>query len=147
MKKLMIIVLFITFFITGCSHIDYERDTSEGEMISISLNDMETKMTNQESFVISFTQESCMDCYQFKLIFDEYKKDHHLVIYDVSLSKEDGKMKDKVDFILKYFPEFEVTPGIYYVENGKIVSTLDNDEKISEEIIEKWVIENQLDKK
>ena len=105
-------------------------------------------MINKDNFIIAFTQEKCRYCKEFYELFDEYRKNHNVIIYEVNLSKETREAKDNLEIIHEYFPTFSTTPGIYYAKDGKVESSLtDNQDEMNEEILDKWVQDNQLDRK
>ena len=47
--------------------------------------------------------------------------------------------------INEIFPEFDSTPSMYYVKNGKIIDEIF--EVKSEEELDQWVVKNKLDAK
>lgn len=127
---------------------EYERDSSSGEIIYITLAEMETKIANKESFPIIFTTTYCLYCRDFHAVFDEYIKTHHVVMYEVILDKEDRTEQENLEIIKKYFPEFNTTPGVFYVNKGKEKSYLDfSSTGMNETIIDEWVQKYKLDKK
>lgn len=149
MKKLLTLLL-IVFLLVGCHSKEevYVRDTSPGDFIQITLEEMGEKMENGDEFVVAFTQEYCGYCAEFKAIYDEYKKDHHLDIYEVNLTAEVASENENANYIHKYFPSFYNTPGIYYAKDGEMVSSLtDGISEMNEELIEEWVVKNKLDNK
>lgn len=146
MKKICVAIL-CCIFLVACSS-SYERDTSQGEIIKISLAQLQEKMDNNEDFTVVFTQEYCMYCQEFLQIYEEYRVDHHVVLYDVCLTDESGTPDENLAIIRQYFPSFSVTPSVYYVKNGKQESSLtDGITEMNEEVLENWVVEYQLDRK
>lgn len=127
---------------------DYSRDTNPGEVINITMAQMEEKMANNETFVVCFATTYCMYCKQLHVILDDYLKDHHVVIYQVILDLENATEEENLTVIHKYFEEFYTTPGVFYVKKGINKSYLNMYTLgIEEEIIDQWVRENQIDKK
>ena len=127
---------------------DYSRDTNPGEVINITMAQMEEKMANNETFVVCFATTYCMYCKQLHVILDDYLKDHHVVIYQVILDLENATEEENLTVIHKYFEEFYTTPGVFYVKKGINKSYLNTYTLgIEEEIIDQWVRENQIDKK
>lgn len=127
---------------------DYLRDTNPGDVINITMAQMEEKMTNKETFVVCFATTYCMYCKRLHVILDDYLKTHHVVIYQVVLDLEDATEEENLEIIHKYFKEFYTTPGIFYVKKGINKSYLDTYTLgIEEEVIDQWVRENQIDKK
>lgn len=148
MKKIAMMIIAAILFMAGCSRDGYERSRESGEIIEISLNEMEEMMAAQESFVVSFETTYCMYCAQFEEIFREYIQDHEVTLYRVILDEEATGEQENLAIIHRYFPEFLTTPGIFYAENGKEKDYLDTYHLgISESVIDEWVVELQLDKK
>ena len=148
MKKIFVALFTGLLLMSGCSSDGYERSTAPGEIIDISLSEMEKMMKNQESFVVSFETTYCVYCAQFEDLFSEYIQDHEVILYRVILDKESTSEQQNLSIIHQYFPEFSTTPGIFYAENGKEKDYLDTYHLgISENVIDEWVIELQLDKK
>ena len=147
MKKFMTLFLSVMLLMSGCGNKDeYIRSTEPGKIIPITLSEMEEKMNHEDSFAISFVTSYCMYCAQFHSIFDEYIKNHEVVMYQVMLDDEPTSAEENRVLINKYFPEFSTTPGIFYVENGKEKDYLDVYHLgMSEELIDEWVVEFHLD--
>ncbi|MDD3049020.1 MAG: hypothetical protein PHQ89_03480 [Bacilli bacterium] len=149
MKIRKIILCFIVLFICGCSaNSDYTRSNKSGKIINISLAQMKEKMENKDTFAIAFTTSYCNYCLQFHNIFDEYMKTHEVTLYQVVLDEETTNEMENIEIIHTYFPEFNTTPGIFYVEDGKEENYLNTYASgISEEIIDEWVIKYKMDEK
>ena len=144
-KKLIACVFLIMCVLVGCGQ-SYNRDTREGKVVSITLEEMKNKINNKDTFIVGFTQEKCKYCIEFNELFEEYRKNHNVVIYEVNLSKEDREPEDNLKIIHEHFPTFSTTPGIYYVKDGKVENSLtDNQKEMNEDILDKWVQDNQLD--
>lgn len=127
---------------------EYERDATPGEIIYITLEEMETKIANKESFPVILSTTYCLYCRDFHSVFDEYIKTHHVVMYEVILDNENRSEQENLEIIKKYFPEFSTTPGVFYVKNGKEKNYLDfSSVGMDEEVIDNWVQTYQLDKK
>lgn len=133
--------------ITGC-HSSYERNTNAGEVKTIMLSQLMEKMQNKDSFAVMFTQSMCGYCQEFESILSEYQQKHGFTMYNVILDNEEATPNENLAIIKPYFPEFRVTPGIFYVENGKCKSHLkDQNGTIDEKHLDDWVQENRIDKK
>ena len=127
---------------------DYPRDTTPGEVITITMSQLEEKIANMETFVVSFETTYCMYCRRLHSILDDYLKDHHVIIYQVVLDLENATEEENLEKIHKHFEEFYTTPGVFYVKKGKNKSYLDTYTLgIEEDVIDQWIRENQIDKK
>ena len=128
--------------------VKYDRDSSNGEIVYITLEQMEEKIANKESFPVIFSTTYCLYCRDFHGVFDEYIKTHHVVMYEVVLDKENRSEDENLAIIKKYFPEFTTTPGVFYAQNGKEKSYLNFGRTgMNETVIDEWVQKHQLDKK
>lgn len=126
----------------------YKRDETPGEIITITLAEMEEKMVKGETFVVSFVTTYCMYCQEFDAMLEEYIKKHHVVMYQVILDKENATENENLQIIHKYFKEFFSTPGIFYAKDGQNASYLDTyNLGMDEEVFDAWVKQNQIDKK
>lgn len=146
-KKIIVFLLLTMCMFVGCGS-SYKRDTGEGKVVYITLEEMQEKMSNKDDFIVAFTQDKCRYCKEFHELFDKYRENHNVTIYEVNLSKETRDSKENLKMIHEYFPTFSTTPGIYYAKDGKMDSSLtDGQDEMNEEILDKWVQDNQLDRK
>lgn len=145
LKKILLCIV-LCVFVTGCANNEYKRSSKSGEVIDITLSQMETKLENGDTFAIAFVTTYCNYCMQFHSIFNEYIKNHEVTLYQVILDNEATSEEENLAIILNYFPEFYSTPGIFYVEDGKEKDYLDlYNLGISEEVIDNWVVEFKMD--
>lgn len=127
---------------------EYERDSNPGQVVTITMAQMEEKIANKETFVVSFETTYCMYCQRLHEILDEYLKTHNVVLYQVILDLEDATEQENLAKIHKYFKEFNTTPGIFYVKKGVNKSYLDTYHLgVEESIFDEWVQQYQIDKK
>lgn len=147
-KKVLLCLSFI-FILCSCADSDsYERSREKGKVVNITLSEMKEKMESKDTFAIAFVTTYCTYCQQFHAIFDEYIKDHEVVLYQVILDYETTTEDENLAQIHPYFPEFYTTPGIFYVVNGEKVSYLDTYHSgITSDIIDEWVVEYKMDEK
>lgn len=145
MKKKFMVFLMITFLLCGCT--SYERDESAGEVIQISLADMDAMMKKGQAFAIVFTQSMCGYCADFHEMFESYRKNHHVVLYEVPLEKEKEQPNVNRALIQRYFPEFDTTPGIFYADGGECVDGIHQSHKLTVELFDNWVQKHKLDEK
>ncbi|HAT4220493.1 thioredoxin family protein [Clostridium perfringens] len=149
MRKITkIVFIFILLLnLVGCIEGNYLRDTSKGSIVEIKLDNAITIAEKEESIIL-FTQSTCKDCINLKKILITYLENHKVSINEVVLDNE-GTSKEEIQNnrkkINKVFPEFDSTPSMYYVKNGKIIDEIF--EVKSEEELDQWVIKNKLDAK
>lgn len=124
----------------------YERDSSAGSVISVTLDEMRQMISEGQSFAIVFMKENCPYCIEFMSVFEEYAADHNVTLYEVNLSQENRSENDNTMIIQTYFPEFRTTPGVFSVKDGEEESYLNLYQLgMSEEILDSWVQEYKLD--
>lgn len=146
-RYLCIGIMLITLF-AGCSATKYERDTSQGEIREITLSQMDTMITQGKTFAVMLTTTYCGYCQELHALLNDYLKNHHLVIYEVVLDKENATEQENLAIINRHIDDFTTTPGIFYIKAGKQASHLLPDAQgIHEELLDQWVIDNQLDQK
>lgn len=144
MRKITkIVFIFILLLnLVGCIEGNYLRDTSKGSIVEIKLDNAITIAEKEESIIL------CKDCINLKKILIPYLENHKVSIHEVVLDNE-GTSKEEIQNnrkkINKVFPEFDSTPSMYYVKNGKIIDEIF--EVKSEEELDQWVIKNKLDAK
>ena len=146
MKRIFRILLMITFVLCGCDS-SYERDETAGEIKLITLAEMETMMKDGQEFTIAFTQSMCGFCADFHEMFESYRQNHHVVLYEVALDQEKAQPSANRALIQQYFPDFDTTPGIFYAKDGKRVDGIHQSQKLTEELFDNWVQKHQLDEK
>ncbi|MGL5381579.1 thioredoxin family protein [Clostridium sp.] len=149
-KKLVGMVLACTLIITsltGCAG-SYERDTSSGKIVEISLDDALQKVEDGDTFAVMFTQTTCNDCRKLKSIMTPYLEEHGATFFDVVLDYE-GTTKEEIQNnrrkINTVFDSFDSTPSVYFVNKGKVKSELPR--ITTEEELDAWVVEHKLDNK
>lgn len=124
----------------------YERDSSPGQRISLTLEEMRQMIDEDQSFLIVFTKEDCPYCIEFAAVCEWYIQNHNLTVYEVNLTAENRSENDNRMIIQTYFPEFNTVPGVFSVRNGEEESYLNLYQLgISEEILDNWVLEYRLD--
>lgn len=149
MRKILNLLLvgLLTFTFIGCGNKEYERDTSSGEKILVSLDDALT-MAKDEEAIILLGRPTCRDCLILEDILASYLEDHKITIHEVNLDNE-GTSEEEIQHnrnkINEVFPDFNSTPSMYYVKNGKVIDEII--EASSEEELDKWVVKNKLDSK
>ena len=150
--------LCMSLMLFGCGEkIDYERSTEMGTMNEITMEDVATKMENQETFMFVFTQQTCDNCQAFKeKVLSSYIMDHGFEFNEVVLSndmdtapvfdfvKEHPNPKDQLE---EGFTEYDVlTPTFYFIENGEVKDIFIGG-KMDKKTLDSYIIKYQLDEK
>ena len=147
-KSFLLLIIALSIMVSGCGKF-YNRDTRPGEIIKISMEEMETMMKEKETFTLVVTRDYCKYCAEFYELMESYLKNHHVKIYDVNIDENFGAKSDEnIEKIEDMFPDFVGTPGIFYIEDGKLVNRLDNESQdLTKTLFDNWVQDYKMDKK
>lgn len=119
-----------------------EESIRTGQIISISMKEMQDKMAAGESFLISFVTIDCPYCQDFHTMLVDYIQEHIVTMYQVILDYEEESEEENRKLIAEIFPEFNTVPGVFYVENGKDGSYLDTYHLgVGKDVFDEWVQE------
>lgn len=129
MKK--IYLLLIALCLVACTtkkteDVAIELQPNKGEVVGITLNEVNQMVEDEDSFVVIFSQTYCGSCMSFFSQTDEYTTEVGLTLYDVTLDKEERSETENLELMEKHFSGFQTTPTIYVVSKGEIVGTLDS---------------------
>lgn len=147
MKKMLYVIVFVcTLVLSGCS---YDRDSEPGEVVSIRVDEMAEMIENKETFPILFTQTTCGHCIDFHAMLDTYLLNHNVVLYEVVLDEApQSKREANLKTIRTTFKDFNETPSLYYVKDGKLEHQVSTEtEIISKDRFDDWVQDYKLDEK
>ena len=147
-KSFLLLIIALSIMVSGCGKF-YNRDTRPGEIIKISMEEMETMMKEKETFTLVVTRAYCKYCAEFYELMESYLNNHHVKIYDVNIDENFGAKSDEnIEKIEDMFPDFVGTPGIFYIEDGKLVNQLDNESQdLTKTLFDNWVQDYKMDKK
>lgn len=147
-KSFLLLIIALSIMVSGCGKF-YNRDTRPGEIIKISMEEMETMMKEKETFTLVVTRDYCKYCAEFYELMESYLKNHHVKIYDVNIDENFGAKSDEnIEKIEDMFPDFVGTPGIFYIEDGKLVNQLDNESQdLTKTLFDNWVQDYKMDEK
>lgn len=150
MKKFLWICACICMVVLSACDASYERDTSAGEIVSLSVNDMQKKIEQKEDFVVVFAQSWCSHCKTFNAMLQEYLPNHHVTVYEVVLDKDETlSREDAIDTVQSYFVDMTGTPSIYYIKDGEIESKMDTSKEdgLSSDAFDQWIVKYRIDEK
>ena len=60
-KSFLLLIIALSIMVSGCGKF-YNRDTRPGEIIKISMEEMETMMKEKETFTLVVTRDYCKYC-------------------------------------------------------------------------------------
>lgn len=133
---------------TEREEIGTEESTQSGQIISISMAEMEEKLNAGETFLVSFVTIECPYCQEFHSMLVDYVETHAVTMYQVILDYEETSEEENRARIAELFPEFNTVPGVFYVVNGEDGSYLDTYHLgVGEAAFDDWVQENEIEAK
>lgn len=133
---------------TEGEEIGTEESTQSGQIISISMAEMEEKLNAGETFLVSFVTIECPYCQEFHSMLVDYVETHAVTMYQVILDYEETSEEENRARIAELFPEFNTVPGVFYVVNGEDGSYLDTYHLgVGEAAFDDWVQENEIEAK
>lgn len=144
MKKI-ILLAFILIIVTGCSN-GYARDNTAGEIIDIGYEELVSMSNNNYEYILQLSVKGCQYCELLDGVEDDYIKDHNITIYDYCLDRDSDEFSEQLDYITSKFPDFEVAPSMYWIDNeyqGHLV-TFDTDDKY--QTLDNFIVKFQIDK-
>lgn len=125
-----------------------EESTQSGQIISISMAEMEEKLNAGETFLVSFVTIECPYCQEFHSMLVDYVETHAVTMYQVILDYEETSEEENRARIAELFPEFSTVPGVFYVVDGEDGSYLDTYHLgVGEAAFDDWVQENEIEAK
>ena len=118
------------------------EQAEHGEIISITMAEMNEKLDAGESFLISFVTTQCPYCHDFHDLLVDYIQENVITMYQVILDYEETPEEENRALVKEIFEEFSTVPAVFYVENGQNASYLDfYNLGISTEVFDNWVTE------
>lgn len=125
-----------------------EETAETGQIISISMAEMEEKLAAGETFMVSFVTIDCPYCQDFHSMLVDYIQEHIVTMYQVILDYEEKPEEENRKIIKEYFSEFNTVPGVFYVINGENGSYHDTyNLGVGMEEFDRWVQENNIEAK
>lgn len=118
-------VLFLCLGLIGC------QSNEAFQEIDLSVKELQTKLEDQDDFVVIIEREECPYCEALQEYIEETKDEHpNLVLYridstDFNLTKIDENTKQLQSdtkggkLLLEMAPYFYYTPTMYVIEDGK----------------------------
>lgn len=108
MKRMVLIILLVisSFFISACSKGSYKEITYE---------ELNKKMEKEESFILTLSAASCINCEVFKDTMTEINNKYKITTYYIDLDKLNEEQYEKI----KKLFVFNGTPTTVNIVNGK----------------------------
>ena len=108
MKKVLIILVCLTLFTTGCFN---KKDT----YIELSYEQLEEKITNKDSFILVIGSSQCTHCASYKTTMTDIVKKYKIDVYYIDIYQLSDEKLAKLNnkFV------FTGTPTTVFVDEGK----------------------------
>ena len=110
-KKILIGILLIVCFITGCN---------KNYLKSIDYNDFKEKVENKENFIVEVVQTGCSACKDFTPRLNKVINKYNIEVFQINYSSLSDKEKEEFD---KTF-SISSTPTVFFVTKGEEISVL-----------------------
>lgn len=125
-KKKLIVCLTAVFLCMGLSACASNHTYKQ---IDITMDELEQKLEDQESFKLLIERDNCPFCEQLNEYIQETKADHGVTVYRLDVTDFDFKRENEGDTtlvsenengkkFLEEFPYFLYTPTIYTITDG-----------------------------
>ncbi len=130
MKKFILSCMMAV--LVGCSP-SYPRDTGVARLNRLSMDEVNEKIENDETFMFVFTQETCSSCLFFKEnVLAYYMQDHGFDFNEVVLEMNSDDFQKAADFVAEHpnpeqfltsdlLPTDVLTPSFYFIEDGEVM--------------------------
>lgn len=115
MKKILSVLLVLTFLIVGCSN---NNSSNYIKQEYITLQQFEEKLNKKETFAFVVASRTCSHCKALKEMLKTYPSDKTIYLFEVQdASKEDiSKLQTK-------YPGLNSTPTTFFFEAGELKDT------------------------
>lgn len=154
MKKFILSCMMAV--LVGCSP-SYPRDTGVARLNRLSMDEVNEKIENDETFMFVFTQETCSSCLFFKEnVLAYYMQDHGFDFNEVVLEMNSDDFQKAADFVAEHpnpeqfltsdlLPTDVLTPSFYFIEDGEVMDIYIGGD-LSEDEFDQLIQKYQLDR-
>ena len=131
MKKRLGIVFLVLIYITlltGCKK-DENKETKSDYLVNLTLDELEKKVADKESFILVITQTDCAHCKQYKPILIDVLEEYKITAYEFDQQtlahEENGNLVYDQEQLgrLKAIANVSGTPTTIFIEKGEEKST------------------------
>lgn len=123
-----------------------EKESKTGQIISISMAEMEEKLDAGETFLVSFVTIDCPYCQDFHSMLVDYVQNHSVIMYQVILDYEETPEAENREKIAEYFTEFSTVPGVFFIVDKENYIYLDTYHLgVGMDVFDEWVQENNIE--
>ena len=129
-KRLGILLLLLISFtlLTGCKK-DEDKKTTSDYLVSLTLDELEKKVEDKESFILVITQTDCAHCKEYKPILINVLEEYKITAYEFDQQtlthEENGNLVYDQEQLgrLKAIANVAGTPTTIFIEKGEEKST------------------------
>lgn len=114
MKKLLILCFAMVFVFVGCS----QPSTKYLKQEDITVNKIEEKIKNKESFVFVVASKTCSHCNDLKDMLKTYESDKTIYVFETTTATQDDIKK-----LISRFPSLNSTPTTFFYKDGELKHT------------------------
>lgn len=147
MKKYFVFLLIaLSLISTGCTSKATEKSIKKGENISITVNELATKIKNKQSFLLKFALSTCPHCIKLEKVQEQFINENPIQFFNVILDNKANTSLESTKFIQTNFAELKEVPTIYWISDGKIEDRMNTSDDETEQIefIKEFVEKNKI---
>ena len=126
----MLLLLITTTLLTACDKKDDDNKKEESEyLISLTLDELEEKVANKDSFILVITATDCSHCKEYKPILKNVLEEYKITAYEFdqqTLAHQEGDnlvYDQELLGRLKVIANVSGTPTTIFIKDGEETST------------------------
>ena len=135
MKRVLKFIIIICFLV-GC---DTNKTTAQHQTIEAS--EVIEKVTNQETFVLLITNDSCDPCMEFHAHTSDTLSTIDEDLYELNYESVDNNTSAQLELVLK---EYSSWPVLMHIINGNLYENSVYEYSLDPEGWEEWLIKQNL---
>jgi len=118
LSLLIVVVAFISL-IYAAIVLNKKEDEVDSHFIELTIDELEKKVNNKETFILVISQTTCSHCAEYKPVLKQVLADYDLTAYYI----EEDKLSDSESGRLKAIANTSGTPQTVFIKDGAEVST------------------------
>lgn len=115
----LVVIAAIVSLVYAAIVLNKKEDEVDSHFIELSIDELEEKINNKDSFILVISQTTCSHCAEYKPILKQVLADYDLTAYYI----EEDKLNDTEKGRLKAIANTSGTPQTIFIEDGAEVST------------------------
>lgn len=121
----------------GCSNVSHEK----GKLIDLTLDELQTKIDNKDSFILLITKENCPYCENLMAGLQKSIDEHDKDIWRIEINP--SNRDDLLPILNENLSNFESVPFVSLLENGTEYKNSMNNDISNDENFWKFIILNE----